>query len=258
MAVHPEHTLGFLAGGYKNVAQLKGIALPEPPAKSPYNSILIGWDAADWDIALLFLQSGKLPALATLMDAGVRANLATLDPPISPMLWTSVATGNWPSKHGIHGFTELHEGSVRAVRGSSVILPTHLDYLESAGIPATSVAWWPSHPAQPSAHGAYRISNLAASESGQWLAEGIVPEQHKEVLASLMLQPEEVPAQAVASFFPGMDLDSSDDVVRSVLKILTHALNVHILATFALDFGPGGHASIYFDELDHFMHLGMR
>ena len=258
MAVDPRHTLGFLAGGYRNVAQLKGIELPQRETSVTYESLVIGWDAADWKVVMPLLQSGKMPALAGLMHGGVHANLATLDPPISPMLWTSIITGNWPSQHGIHGFTEIHQGSVRAVRGSSVKLPTYLDYLEQANIPATSVAWWPSHPAAPSALGGYRISNLAASESGQWLEEGIHPSEHVELLASLLFQPEEIPAQAVSSFFPNMELNGEDAVVRSVLKILTHALNVHTLATFALDHGPGGHASIYFDALDHFMHLGMK
>ena len=31
---------------------------------------------------------------------------ATLDPPLSPTLWTSIATGKRPYKHGIIGFTE--------------------------------------------------------------------------------------------------------------------------------------------------------
>ena len=73
-----------------------------------------------------------------------------------------------------------------------------------------------------------------------------------------MLKPEDIPSEAVAQFFPNMSLDSTDDVVRSVLKITTHALNVQLLATFALDYGAGGHASIYFDALDHYKHLGMK
>ena len=32
--------------------------------------------------------------------------IATLHPPLSPMLWTSIATGKRPFKHGIHGFSE--------------------------------------------------------------------------------------------------------------------------------------------------------
>jgi predicted AlkP superfamily phosphohydrolase/phosphomutase len=37
---------------------------------------------------------------------GAAGQIATLHPPLSPMLWTSIATGKRPFKHGIHGFTE--------------------------------------------------------------------------------------------------------------------------------------------------------
>ena len=47
-------------------------------------------------------------------------------------------------------------------------------------------------------------------------------------------------------------------MVRSVLKITTHALNVHTLATLALAYGDQVHASIYYDALDHYKHLGMK
>ena len=53
-----------------------------------------------------------MPNLAGLMAGGVHGNLATLYPVLSPMLWTSIATGKRPYKHGIHGFTEpLPDGS---------------------------------------------------------------------------------------------------------------------------------------------------
>lgn len=256
--MNPKHTLGFLAGGYRNVAALKGIELPSLNERPLYDSMLVGWDAADWNSIYPLLQQGKMPTLAELLSAGVHANLATLDPPISPMLWTSIATSTWPSAHGIHGFTEMHEGGIRAVRGSSIQIPTYFDYLEKQGVPATSVAWWPSHPAKESTLGAIRVSNLAVSEDLRWLQDGVVPKEHHGLLSSLLLKPEEIPAAAIAQFFPDMELDSKDDVVRSVLKITTHALNVQLLATFALDYGAGGHASIYFDALDHYKHLGMK
>ena len=44
MTVNLKHTLGFLAGGYKNVGALKGIVLPEVRPDVRYQSILIGWD----------------------------------------------------------------------------------------------------------------------------------------------------------------------------------------------------------------------
>ena len=259
MAVKPEHTLGFLAGGYRNVAKFKGIELENLPQTPPkYSSLLIGWDAADWEVMMPFLKKGAMPECVSLMNGAVRANLATLDPPISPMLWTSIATSTWPSVHGIHGFTEIINGEIRAVRGSSIKVPTMWDHLEAAGVPSTIVGWWPSHPAKDSAYAALRISNLAASEDARWLDEGVSPKGHSATIEQLLLQPEDIPATAIAAFFPGIDITGKDAVARSVLKIVTHALNVQIMATYALEQGPGGHASIYFDALDHFMHLGMK
>jgi len=47
-----------------------------------------------------------MPNLARLVSGGAAGNLATIAPPLSPMLWTSIATGKRPTKHGIHGFSE--------------------------------------------------------------------------------------------------------------------------------------------------------
>ena len=68
--------------------------------------LVIGWDAADWKVINPLIQEGKMPALKKLMERGVFGNLKTLDPPLSPMLWTSMATGVRPYKHGIGGFVE--------------------------------------------------------------------------------------------------------------------------------------------------------
>ena len=55
--------------------------------------LLIGWDAADWKVIHPLLDAGYLPTLERLVNEGIIGNLATLDPPMSPMLWTSIATG---------------------------------------------------------------------------------------------------------------------------------------------------------------------
>ena len=107
-----------------------------------------------------------------------------------------------------------------AVRGSSIKLSTYFDYLENEGIPAASVAWWPSHPAKESSYGAFRISNLAVSEDLRWMEDGVTPSEYQQILKSLILQPEDIPSAAMAQFFPDMELDSKDDIVRSVLKSL--------------------------------------
>ena len=55
--------------------------------------LLIGWDAADWKVIHPLIDKGFMPNLGKLIGEGVMGNLMTLDPPLSPMLWTSIATG---------------------------------------------------------------------------------------------------------------------------------------------------------------------
>src|SRR5881227_4186316 len=74
--------------------------------------LLIGWDAADWRLIMPLIDAGKMPNFAKLVENGICGNIATLQPVLSPMLWTSIATGKRAYKHGIHGFSEpLPDGS---------------------------------------------------------------------------------------------------------------------------------------------------
>ncbi len=62
--------------------------------------LLVGWDGADWKIIHPLLDAGKMPNLTALIENGVMGNLSSLRPELSPMLWTSIATGKRPYKHG--------------------------------------------------------------------------------------------------------------------------------------------------------------
>ena len=68
--------------------------------------LLVGWDAADWKIITPLMDQGRMPNVQRLVERGVMGQIATLKPVLSPMLWTSIATGKRPFKHGIHGFSE--------------------------------------------------------------------------------------------------------------------------------------------------------
>ena len=69
--------------------------------------LLVGWDAADWKIIHSLMDRGLLAGVRRLVEGGVSGNLTTLDPALSPMLWTSVATGKMAYHHGVAGFTEV-------------------------------------------------------------------------------------------------------------------------------------------------------
>ena len=55
--------------------------------------LILGWDAADWQIIDPMLARGQMPNLAALIAAGTRANLRTMEPKLSPLLWSTIATG---------------------------------------------------------------------------------------------------------------------------------------------------------------------
>ena len=69
------------------------------------NSVfLVGIDGATWTIIDPLLEEGKLPNFKYLIDNGVRSGIKTSVPTQSPILWTSIATGQKPDKHGIKSF----------------------------------------------------------------------------------------------------------------------------------------------------------
>ena len=113
--------------------------------------LLIGWDSADWEMIDPLLQSGQMPALARLLKGGVRGNLATIQPVLSPMLWTSIATGKRADKHGICGFTEpLPDGTgIVPVRSTSRKCKAIWNILSQNGLKSNIVGWFATDPPEP-------------------------------------------------------------------------------------------------------------
>lgn len=74
-------------------------------------SIVLGLDGLDPRRALRLMTEGRLPHLAGLAKNGYFSELATTNPPLSPVAWSSFATGTNPAKHAIYDF--LSRGSDR-------------------------------------------------------------------------------------------------------------------------------------------------
>src|ERR1700722_318835 len=123
---------------------------PESPTM-PRRLLLVGWDAADWQIIDPLMARGEMPHLAGLIANGARGNLATIYPPLSPMLWTTIATGKRPPEHGILGFTEPAEDGLFVHPISNLGRKTKAlwNILNQNGKRSIVVGWWPSHPAEP-------------------------------------------------------------------------------------------------------------
>jgi hypothetical protein len=66
--------------------------------------VLVGIDGLGWSLADPMLAAGEMPHLAAILERGAAADLETVEPLISPVVWTSIATGRSPDAHGIKGF----------------------------------------------------------------------------------------------------------------------------------------------------------
>jgi len=187
--------------------------------------LLVGWDAADWKVIHPLIDRGLMPHTARLIENGCMANLATLSPAFSPMLWTSIATGKRPYKHGILGFSEPtpDRTAVRPITNLSRKTKAVWNILNQSGKRCNVVGWWPSHPAEPI--DGVMVSNhyyqfTGPREQGWPMRAGLVhPPRLVETLADLRVHPEDVGPAEVLPFIPeGPSIDQEKDQSRRCLR----------------------------------------
>lgn len=110
--------------------------------------VVIGWDGATFDIIKPLLAAGRMPHLRAFLEAGVHAPLCSTVPPVTPVAWTSFATGASPGRHGIFDALTLDPASheVRFVSAAMRKAAPIWSVLSGRGRPAGAVnvpVTWP-------------------------------------------------------------------------------------------------------------------
>ncbi|HWF08488.1 MAG TPA: alkaline phosphatase family protein [Bryobacteraceae bacterium] len=228
--------------------------------------VLLGWDAADWQIINPLLDAGLMPNLRKLVERGVMGRIETLQPPLSPLLWTSIATGKTGDKHGILGFLEPDPvgGRARPVTSSSRQVEALWNILDQSGLRSLVLNWFASHPAEPIA-GAV-VSNAFAKVTGprhvEWplAPRSIHPASREEALAGLRVHPGELTGDDLVPFIPKLDeIDQKTDKRPFELaSILAEAITIQAAATWLMENEPWDFLAVYFDAIDRAGHHFMR
>lgn len=122
-----------------------------PPEPSGARLLVVGLDGLDWEILDELIEQGRVPNLARLIEEGVSAKLLTISPMLSPVIWTTVATGVEPSRHGILDFLvqDVSGGASQPVTSVQRRVPTVWELLSRAGVDVGVTGWWASWPADP-------------------------------------------------------------------------------------------------------------
>ena len=241
---------------------------PDVPAAPRRKVLLVGWDAADWKFALPLLEAGRLPALASLVGRGVMGNLATLQPPLSPLLWTSIATGKLADQHRVLGFLEPDllnpELGVRPVSVASRRAKALWNLLDARGLDAHVVGWYASHPAEPLR--GVSVSNrffdpreLAPGQAWTPPPGSVSPPELAAALASLVTTPDRIGDGQLRPFIPALDeIDRAADRRPALLaEQLARTASVQAVATVILQREPWDFLGVYFDGIDVLGHYFM-
>ena len=228
--------------------------------------MLVGWDAADWKVIHELMDEGKMPTLNHMVENGVMGNMRTLSPVLSPMLWTSIATGKRPFKHGIYGFTEPTPSgnSVQPMTNLSRRCKAIWNILNQHDKKSIVVGWWPSHPAEPingvMVSDYYHKSPKKPGDAWPLNERCVYPPEKFQEIGELRVHPLELVPEDILPFVPyGAEIDQATDArLASIMKVTAECTSVHSAATHLLENEPWDFAAIYYDAIDHYSHGFMR
>jgi predicted AlkP superfamily phosphohydrolase/phosphomutase/tetratricopeptide (TPR) repeat protein len=235
------------------------------PARPAERILILGWDAADWTFINRRLSEGGMPCLRGLLARSSHSPLLSLEPKLSPLLWTSVVTGVTADRHGILNFVEPDDtgGGLRVVSCTSRRRLALWNILTRAGLSSRSVAWYASHPAEP-VRGAV-VSNLFLEgfedkcQASQGLPAGAVSlPEWGERIAACRLRGQDVPDAILDLVVPSWKGDPAHPRLTILRRHLARCLSVHRVA-LALLREPGSNdcTFVFQDAIDaighHFM-----
>lgn len=231
--------------------------------------LVIGLDGADWSILDPLIAQGRLPNLGRLQREGVRSRLLTISPALSPVVWTSVATGVEPRRHGILDFLVPDPSTKQGqpVTSAQRRVPAIWNLLSDANVPVGVTGWWATWPAEEvrgylvSDRVAYQLfgyrPDVARGEGKTW------PPSLYEELRELVEPPDRVPWSRVEPFLSGPrrrpeDFDADERRLVDDLRTLLASGETYLrLALAARSRMPVRFETVYFEGTDTVGHLFM-
>jgi Flp pilus assembly protein TadD len=251
-----------MAGG-----SLGGVSLaPIPGARA----LVLGLDGADWKVIDPLLAQGKLPNLARLIASGVRARLRTIDPILSPVVWTTAATGFLPPEHGILDFlvTDTRTGQKQPVTSRQRKVKAIWNLLGEAGVPVGIIGYWATWPAEPvdgyvvTDRVAYQLMGQSRGSDDDPRGKTFPPDLYRR-LRPLVIPPEAIGDSDLTPFIrisPDKEESWSARSENRVDEFRTVLASARTYEGIALALASGGFQPleiIYFEGIDTTSHLFM-
>ena len=205
----------------------------------PSRVLLVGWGTAEWAILSPLLDSGQLPHLGRLISQGALGRPVTPHPSLPLPVWTSIATGVHPDRHGLLAPAPLNTRRQPAI----------WDTLAAHGL-RSHVIGWPGAVYAEEIPGLFVTQDFGANPRPQ----SVSPAHLVDSLAELHLPASDFPPAALQELLPlAHTIDQRyDDRLARLANALAIACSLHNAATHALADHPWDFAAVHYDALAYY------
>ena len=132
----------------RSAALLLALAAACDPAVEADRVVVLGMDGLERAMVERLVADGRLPHFARLMEEGVWSDLRTTRPILSPIIWTTLASGYPGETHGVGGWVSAQG---RPFTAADVRARRLWDAASAAEQPVVVAGWlmtWPASPVQ--------------------------------------------------------------------------------------------------------------
>ena len=156
------------------------LACARAPVDPPRPRVFfLGLDGASWTVLGRLVEAGELPAFRRLLAEGTcLTQLDTLPETISPIVWTTIATGRAPQDHGVTAFvSQLPNGTKIPISSNARKARAIWELAARRGLASGVIGWWASWPAEEFAgyditdHANPAFSDLLVADRNYWTAD---------------------------------------------------------------------------------------
>ncbi|MGH2628613.1 MAG: alkaline phosphatase family protein, partial [Anaerolineales bacterium] len=192
----------------------------------PGRVLVLGLDGMDPRAIDLLMSEGKLPNFAKLRKDGAYGRLISSKPLLSPVVWSTIATGKTPDQHGIGHFVAIDDktGESLPVTSGMRRVKAVWDIFSENQKKVAVVGWWATWPAPKvngvmvSDHTCYHFLFPQGETGARDTANLTYPPELLARLSPLIRRPADVTAREAAPFIQvspaelSKPFDFNDDV----------------------------------------------
>ena len=125
------------------------LSLASCSRSKPSRVMVLGLDGMDPRTVDLLMSEGNMPNFAKLRRDGAYAPLLSAEPLLSPVVWTTIATGKGPDQHRIGHFVAVNEkGDQLPVTSAMRKVKALWNILSDAGRRVAVLGWWATWPSE--------------------------------------------------------------------------------------------------------------